>query len=74
VTGDEFRRGPAEARLARVADELRAIAAEVEATPMLAPAAREPLRLAALAVVDGTKRLARAVAEAAHRAPGPEDA
>jgi hypothetical protein len=36
-------------------------------------AAREPLRLAAMAVVDETKRLARAVVEAAHRVPGPED-
>jgi hypothetical protein len=73
VTEGEFRRGPAEDRLARVADELRAITAAIEATPLLAPAARDPLRLAAMAVVDETKRLARAVVEAAHRAPSPED-
>jgi hypothetical protein len=37
VTEDEFRRGPAEDRLARVVDELRAVTAQVEATPLLAP-------------------------------------
>jgi hypothetical protein len=73
VTEDQFRRGPAEDRLARVVDELRAITAQVEALPLLAPHQREPLRLAAMAVVDGTKALVRAVVEAAHRAPGPED-
>jgi hypothetical protein len=73
VTEDEFRRGPAEDRLARVVDELRAVTAQVEAMPLLAPAAREPLRLAAMAVVDETKRLARAVVEAAHRVPRQED-
>jgi hypothetical protein len=74
VTEAEFRRGPAEDRLARAVEELRAITAEVEATPLLAPAARDPLRLAALELVEETKRLARAVVEAAHRVPGPEDA
>jgi hypothetical protein len=73
VTGDEFRRGPAEDRLARVVEELRAITAQVEATPLLPPPARDPLRLAAMALVDATKALARAVVEAAHRAPAPED-
>jgi hypothetical protein len=63
----------AEDRLARVVDELRAITAEIEATPLLPPARRDPLRLAAMAVVEETKRLARAVVEAAHRVPRPED-
>jgi hypothetical protein len=73
VTEGEFRRGPAEDRLARVVSELKAITADVEAVPLLAAHQREPLRLTTMALVDETKRLARAVVEAAHRAPAPED-
>jgi hypothetical protein len=63
----------AEDRLARAVDELRAITAQVEATPLLAQHQREPLRLAAMALVDATKAVVRAVVEAAHRVPRPED-
>jgi hypothetical protein len=73
LTEDEFRRGPAENRLRRVVDEIKAILAEVAAVPYLAPARRDPLRLATLDLLEVSRRLGRAVLEAAHRAPGPED-
>jgi hypothetical protein len=73
LTEDQFRRGPAENRLRRVVDEIKAILAEVAAVPYLAPARRDPLRLATLDLLEVSRRLGRAVLEAAHRAPGPED-
>jgi hypothetical protein len=53
LTEDQFRRGPAENRLRRVVDEIKAIVAEVAAVPYLAPARRDPLRLATLDLLGG---------------------
>jgi hypothetical protein len=73
VTGDQFKSGPAEDRLGRVVSEVRAITKQVAALPGLGPGQREPLRLAALDLVEATKELSSAVVGAAHRVPGPED-
>ncbi|HEV8165172.1 MAG TPA: hypothetical protein VGR74_12110, partial [Actinomycetota bacterium] len=69
MTQDEYRRGPAEDRLARVVAEVRAVTAQVKAMPGLTAARRDALRLAMLELVGATKALTDAVVEAAHRAP-----